>query len=87
MNLNEFYRWSKKEISDFYYHNEEERKSTVVMTKYNTRTYQVDELDWKVTPGSLPKFNWKSADGTKQFTDMIEYFQYKYKINLKHDAN
>lgn len=54
------YSWKEKDIKEFYYHNEEERKSTVVITQHNSRTYQVDELTFELTPKKMV-FEWKNA--------------------------
>ncbi|KAF0300728.1 Piwi-like protein Ago3 [Amphibalanus amphitrite] len=50
---------------------------SVVMTRYNKRTYRVDDIDYKRTP----KDSFQLADGSK--TTFIEYYKKNYLVDIK----
>ena len=49
---------------------------TICMTKYNNRTYKIDDINWDMTPAS--KFTWKERDVT-----YARYYEEKYNKKLK----
>lgn len=57
-----------------------------VITKYNTRTYQVDALDWNRTPKKEvieASRKLKTGELEKYKTDLISYYKNTYKLQIK----
>lgn len=56
-----------------------------VLTKYNTKTYQVDGLDWKMTPLTCKfKATRKTKTGREEYdTNLVEYMATTYKLKVK----
>lgn len=56
------------------------------MTKYNTKTYQVDGLDWKKTPKNTTFEASRKVKGggqEKYKTNLIDYMKETYKLDVK----
>lgn len=49
---------------------------TSVLTRYNNRTYKVDDVDWENTP----KFSFKKGD--REMT-LVDYYKQHYDITIK----
>ncbi|XP_075119109.1 piwi-like protein 1 [Leptodactylus fuscus] len=49
----------------------------IVLTKYNNKTYRIDEIAWNMTPEST----FKKADGSE--ISFVEYYRTQYNINIK----
>jgi aubergine-like protein len=49
----------------------------IVTTKYNNKTYRVDDIDFKQTPSNT----WKDRDGTEQ--SYAQYYKAQYSINIR----
>ena len=54
-------RYSKEEITKELIPKDPNEKRLVVITMHNSRAYQIDELDWDVTPKTY-QFTWKEKD-------------------------
>ncbi|XP_018408744.1 PREDICTED: piwi-like protein 1 [Nanorana parkeri] len=52
----------------------------IVLTKYNNRTYRVDEIAWNRSPQSL----FKRSDGSE--ISFVEYYKNQYNIHVKDDG-
>jgi hypothetical protein len=79
-------RWTKSEVIDLF-NPAVSNKRMVVMTSYNSKTYQLDGIDFDKSPATLT-FEWEQYDDlTKKKnvvkTNMVEYFNYKYKFKLR----
>ena len=91
-------RYSKKDISDLLTPKWDDSKSQssgqsdvdsrrlVVITQYNSASYQIEEILWDETPLTV-KFEYKQKDesssGYKKMTlNLKEYMEVRYKIKL-----
>ena len=57
----------------------------VVITQYNTASYQIEDILWDETPQTI-KFEWKRKDATqgqmKSIISLADYMEQRYKIKL-----
>ena len=74
--------WKKSEIEFKYTSSEPDNQRTVVITKYNTRSYQIDDVVFSLTPVTHI-FEWSQYDKETNKkvhykTSLAEYMRIKY---------
>lgn len=79
-------RYSSQEIKEYIAPSDPTKRKTVVITAYNSRLYQIDDLTYDFSPKTYI-FNWTHEDlatkDRKQMkTNIVDYFFLKYQIKM-----
>jgi hypothetical protein len=80
-------RYSKKDIEDHYSPAMNKDNRMVIITQFNSKSYQIDGLTFSSSP-EAHTFSWelydpKTKTREKQKTNMVEYYKIKYGITIK----
>nr|AEX87970.1 Otiwi8 [Sterkiella histriomuscorum] len=79
-------RYSKQDIHEHFVPKSQDEKRLVVITKYNSRIYQIDDIKFDMSP-KTHVFTWNYFDPitktlSQQKTDMARYMNMKYGISI-----